>query len=255
MSLTYYRGRKKRIRYKLWLGVSLVCILVVGGLYFFYQSPLFSFKTITVVDSRGADHSELLGLMRDYVESKWWSHFLPANHMLAWLFIKKLPLPIFESVDVVKKYSESSLSFVITEYQRVGLWCFQKAQECFWFNRDGLLFQEAPVSEGALFLKIQDVERDPSDQIKIDPQLITSIESINEIFTGAQKGVDSITYLYSKRELQMKLVAGQEFIIGVKKIPPATFYTYLKNFLATTNLDSIDYVDFSVENRIFVKKK
>lgn len=156
---------------------------------------------------------------------------------------------------------------------QIGIWCrpagdprLQNGQEpqsdnCYYFDKEGIVFKEAPQTEGALILKMEDFEKKEvslGDQVLSNKQLTFITKLNNKIIENNQFKI-------------IKFKIAPSAIIDLEAITSKNWSIYLDQnqdpALAANNLltilnevlknktDNLDYIDLRIPSRIFYKMK
>lgn len=128
---------------------------------------------------------------------------------------------------------------------------------CFWFDKAGMLFAEAPATDGGLIYKIDDFSgRTLSLGSSLFPHesFTTNVVGIFEVLRSANLPM---------RTLEVHALENQEVTAVQRGLPPVYFslrndpyfaVTPLRT-LATAGLSKLAYIDVRIPNRIFYKLK
>ncbi|GEM_PF-3108573 len=159
----------------------------------------------------------------------------------------------------IKKQLFHSLLIDFTKRLPLGLWC--DGASCYYFDKEGIIFKEAPLTEGALILKIQDFEsKDTSlGNRVIEKNLIGFITAFNEKING--DGRFKIIEFKIKPASNINLEAvtdkGWSIYLDQSQDPVLT----ASNLLTITRealknkTNNLNYVDLRISSRIFYKLK
>lgn len=156
-----YRLKQRRH----WLMILVLALLVSGGatggiFYALFFSGWIAVTDVAINQRSFVSDDEIRQQVAGYLNEKKWglmprtsNIFLADATKIQSLLLEKFP--VFKEVAVRKKYFHG---LIITGVAReaVGIWCFQKQNECFYFDRKGIIFDRAADSSGTLFLMVQD---------------------------------------------------------------------------------------------------
>lgn len=206
--------------------------------------------------------------------------FLGVDNILTWNE-KSIPddyliknYPQIAEFKMEKDYIERSVEVSLTKRQKLGVWCkMDKIQEgaatstasnglvspdCFWFDKEGVAFAEAPAAEGNLIYKINDFSGRPlelGDSV-LEKKFLTNLIKIFEVLEKADLKAESLRLEnLALQEIIAEPVAGfsPKIYFSLKSDPifGLSALTSFKNI----DLAKIDYIDLRVPNRAYYKLK
>ena len=253
MKTTYYAKKERRLKVRPVLYFFLLIATMAVGYYALLNNDFLKLEKISVVDGSGADRGDLLGLIEANVKSSFLGDLFPDDNLLHWLFVNYGNLTGFQSLDLKRGFFSNSLVFIVSEYDKFGIWCFVKDEQCYWFNGDGLLFSEAPSIEGRLLIKIFDVDNQKGEVSAIDMLLVKFSERVIKIISDFSLTAERVEYSESAEEIHYFLNNGTKLIFSAKDGLNDGLLSYLKSLLGDAKTRPEKYIDFSVKNRIYVK--
>ncbi len=145
---------------------------------------------------------------------------------------------------------------------QIGIWCQPKADSrCYYFDKEGIVFKEAPQTEGALILKIEDFEKKEVslgaqalnyNQLKFITEFNNKITENNQfkiiefkITPSANFDLEAIT----DRGWSIYLDQNQDPVLEANNL-----FTIL-NEVIKNKASNLEYVDLRLPSRIFYKMK
>ncbi len=280
----YVDGKEKKrqrriLRLKIYGGIAAFFVLLIGAAYLIIYSPLFQIKNI---DSEDGNLTEQLKFY--FASQSTIARILGPNNILAWtdktdLFVKEHPE--IAELTIKKDYLNRQIEISVKEREKFGLWC-QKEQltinnqqlttddkqqsnvnsqlsmvnNCWWFDKSGAIFSEAPIMEGELVRKVSDSS---NRSLKLGDKILEE---------DMLKNLIKIFEVLEKSDLRVKnLVLGdlslQEITAESPSIPkiyfslrfdPAFALPAIQS-LKESDLGKLEYIDFRVENRAYYKVK
>lgn len=161
----YVQGKQEEQRRKkahkihfILLGMGI--ILCVVGIMWFLHSDVYTVAHITVENIDPLLQSQTIELTRAYIEDRSWfsSLFLNTHSVLGlhtYSLVRKIveTYPILTDVSVSKNYFTRNITITARERKKIALWCEFK-DTCWWFDEEGVVFLEGPVTQGQLIDKI-----------------------------------------------------------------------------------------------------
>ncbi|OGY64696.1 MAG: hypothetical protein A3I24_00420 [Candidatus Harrisonbacteria bacterium RIFCSPLOWO2_02_FULL_41_13b] len=248
-------------RLKLYLFFGAIGLLMIGGLYALIFSQIFQVK----VQISGLQRLTEDRFFHDFATAVFQNRlkgFLGFNNYFTWPSNIKLKNPLVASVDIDKRLLEKKILVKVEERQSYGIWCggmphptsYISHSSCYWFDKGGVLFEEAPVPEGHLILRIDsDLETIPMlGELAVSAEFYANIDKIFKFFSETGLPIDSYVL---KNDLQ-------EFRAQVKDSPEIRFSL---RFDVKNSLDALEllmqkgdwkksnYVDLTVENRVYIQ--
>ena len=220
------------------------------------------------------------------------AQFLGPDNILIWNnekideFLKNYPQ--WAKILITKDYLEREIKIEIKERERFGIWC-QKTQiargseiinadqhadpreisdlqkeisegsaSCWWFDKRGILFKEAPSIEGNLINKVDDFSGRSLKvgELALEEKLFSNLIKIFEVLEKSDLKIKSLKL--EKLELQ-EIIAdplNNSFpkIYFSLRIDPKFAMAALES-LKNLGLGKIEYIDLRVENRAYYKLK
>ena len=134
--------------------------ILSGAFYFLLISGSFEMREVNISGFEAVSEEQILGAMNNILKEKKFGLLGAANYFL--LSEEKLQssilvsLPKIKNADI-KKVDKNVLEIYVEEREVTGVWC--RDNECFYFDKGGVIFEQAPRSFGSLIVSVTD-ERD-----------------------------------------------------------------------------------------------
>jgi cell division septal protein FtsQ len=247
-------SRKKRIfRIKFYGIIFLVLLLVATVFYLIFYSPIFKIKNISIKNTNVLTEDEILNILRPVILSEKIGGFAGFENMISWPSGHiEVSDPVISDIDIKKNWFKRTIEINVNERQRFAIWCFLDGQTCYWIDKQGVLFADAPLTEGSLISVVSDLREQGLplgsriEEERFIKNLILVLENLNKNGLEAQK----ITFDDSLKELHVNSVEGPIMLFSIR-------FDSSKNIPLITSLNTknIDYIDLTVENKIFYKTK
>lgn len=168
-------------------GVGAVFLLLIGvSVFAIKRAEIFAIRTIEISGVPVAYGEQVKNDMEEFYHTHSWTfRFLGAGNILAWdddsdQFLDANPQ--FKEVRVQKNYLRRTIRIIIDGREKFGVWCAVEkgavaappandavatttdgavvggmpSHECYWFDRDGVLFAKAPYVQSELFNRVHD---------------------------------------------------------------------------------------------------
>lgn len=139
---------------------------------------------------------------------------------------------------------------------QTGIWCQSETGTCFYFDKDGVIFAEAPQTEGSLILKIKDGSK---NNISLGDQVLDS-NQINFIFAFSGKIAENNKFkilefkIKPSFSIDLEAVTDKNWSIYLdEKQEPIAAANNLLSILEEVdkNKENIEYIDLRISNRVF----
>ena len=173
--------------------------------------------------------------------------------------------PVITDISVEKKLF-NSLTVNFEKRIPIGLWCRPaggqpQVDDCYYFDKEGIVFKEAPVTEGGLILKIQDSEKKEvslGDRAINAEQLKFIMDFNNELIDNSQIKVTEFK-IGPSADFDLTAVTALGWLIYLdQKQNPASVANNLFTILSEViknKIYNLEYIDLRTPSRIFYKLK
>ncbi len=271
------RKRRRILKLKIYSGIVAFFILVAGAAYLIIYSPLFRIKNISVTQLNAAELEErqipygagekidpenvIQDLKNVLVKQSKFAGLLGFDNILVWKngnFEEIFKLyPQIAELTIEKDYFERQIGIIIRERQRKGIWCVNDSSDalkCYWFDKNGVLFEDAPSIEGNLINKVNDFS---GRNLEIGAPVLAEklFSNLIEIFDVLEKSDLNVKSLKLERiELQEVVSESSPKIYFSLRIDPSFGLSALES-IKNIGLEKIQYIDLRVENRAYYKIK
>jgi len=266
------RARRRRlflIRFYIILFFLLVIIL---SLAIFSGHKNVTVQTIIVSGNAAVQSDEVLKIANQDMAGRYWYLFAKNNSLIfPRTQIKKDLLKEIKTIkDVDISWSNwQRIDISILERKPQSVWCgndIKTPGECFFIDKNGYIYSQAPVFSGTMFIKNYGVpvtmknasSTDFLGQYYLTRETYTQIYNLIQILD--QKGIKVVAVTYDNFDYRFILESGPEIIFNNKNSFESSF-TNLFSALETKNLDLekeasfIKYIDLRFDNKIVIGKK
>ncbi|MDP2945985.1 MAG: hypothetical protein Q8N61_00835, partial [bacterium] len=144
---------------------------------------------------------------------------------------------------------------------QIGIWCQPQADNCYYFDKEGIVFKKAPQTEGALILKIEDFEKKEvflGNKVLSNEQLTFITKFNNKIIENNQfKIIEFKIALSANFDLEAITDRGWSIYLDQNQDPVLeanNLFTIL-NEVIKNKASNLKYIDLRVPSRIFYKMK
>lgn len=261
------KRRRFKIKFKIYSAFFLLALLVIGALYIIRQSSLFEIRSLSI--SGLSDEGEKMELLKDLkirFLGNFAASFLGENNFLSWP--KKIEFSDlkFTRVEIKKNILKRTIAVNAQKRERFGIWCtrnidistYRDGERCFWFDRDdGLFLEESPIPEGQIILKIsEEREEDPKLGDRILPEdLFLNFKKTFATIKGLNISIREAEINAVLQEMKVTTVAGAKLLFSLRIDPALNIASALTKIFSETPIEKINYIDMTVENKIYLKTR
>ncbi len=156
----------------------------------------------------------------------------------------------------IKKEPFHSLAVNFNKRVSLGLWC-QPNKLCYYLDKEGIIFKEAPQTEGSLILKITDFRRQEAQSGKqiLDRDLLNFIIGFNEKIEDSGKLKIKEFKIQPASNIDLEAATGADWSIYLdpnqdSALAVANLLTVLDETIKS-NVNYISYIDLRIPIRPF----
>lgn len=242
--------KQQRVKLKIYLALAVFLFLIIGAGYLIIYSSFFQIAKIQANNGEEQNKEQLIQGLKE---------FFKTNNILVWNnktedFLKSNPQ--IADLSIKKNYFKQEIMIDFHNREKFGIWCGES--DCFWFDKDGVIFEKAPKVEGEMIYLVNDSSQRP---LSIGSQIIEKnlFENLRKIFEVLDKAELNIKTIYLENfDLQEVLVKPAIFslpkIYFSLRFDPSFSLAAIEE-LKKTGLAKVEYFDFRVENRVYYKMK
>jgi len=253
--MKHYRKKKvKRRRSMLFLTCLIFLIVLV---YIFLFSSLFKIKAVEVFGNREVNSEEVKNSF------SYGNIFLTTENKVKNDLIKIIPK--ISDLEISKNLIKRSVKLTIEERERLGIACIMDSssaeaveEECFYVDKKGVIFEDAPQTSGSLILLIKDYsQREFYLGKKIFEQRIVDFISQARQGLSSEIGLIALDFnvlSFPPKDLKVMTNEGWYIIFDLE----GDIKNQLRSIGAALeekikDRESLEYVDLRIENRIYYK--
>ncbi len=257
-----FEKKKKLVRGKLLLWALMFLLgggALIGVSYFVLYSDFFKVSAFDIKEPKFTTKENLLAALNAEMigRSKILSLLGPDN-ILFWELGKKpqtlAALPLLSQLSLNTDLIAKKVMVIAEEREFEGIWC--SAEDCYVFDKEGIVFARAPNTEGFLILKIYDENNRPLvagapvfTKSNWRENVFKTLEVMeNHGFTISRVNIKD----FGLQEWEVKTTEGPVFQFSLNFVPQS-LEKILENLNQKFEFDKVSYFDFRVENRIYYK--
>jgi hypothetical protein len=290
-----HERRKRRRWYFIFGTIFLaVYVVLVGLAWLVFRSPIFRIQNITITGNERVKNDQVLSLLYGRIINGRFSRAIfGLNNILIWP--KQLSeddlrlLPTIKGLTIGKDFRARNIVVRVEEREPYGVWCFMartdadqtqtnadqidtnnlprnsalspresagaEGDNCWWFDKDGFIFQKSLSAEGGLITTINDYSQKGGGlNFKILPdEFIANAFSIFEVLKASGLAIKEIRLNdISLQEIEVDTYAGPKFYFSLR-FPSTNDLQVIQSFLSKPGFNKLQYLDFRVENRAYYK--
>lgn len=246
------RYKKKQNRKKHRRVVILITSLILLLAYILFLSPIFKIRAVEVSGNREVSEEEIKNSFT------YGNIFLVSENKIKNDLIKKIPK--IGDLEIKKNLIKRIVKLIVKERGRLGITCQVKEEieNCFYVDKQGVIFEQAPQTSGSLILLIKDYSQ---REYEIGKKIFE--QEIVDFISQAREGLSSeIGLMISDFNIlsfpakDLKAITGEGwYIIFDLEGDIKSQLLALKAALIEKIKDreSLEYVDLRIENRIYYK--
>jgi len=278
--------RKRKNKGKIFL-VVIIFILIIGGLIYLIDfSPAFKVKEIKINGVEQLDDNEIIAQLKNFVTNQSRiTKILGPDNILSWPrdyseFTKNYP--IFEKFDIKKSFLEHTIVVDVKEREKFGVWCLQaplntnntqinieeilpksassssELVSCWWFDKNGFVFGEAPYAEGFLISKVNDFSGRilKAGDLVLTNDFFQNFLNIHQLLEKIGLTINDLSlYNLSSEEIVLEETSNNPKIYFSLRFNPLDTVSALNKLKDEPGFGKLLYIDLRTENRVYYKLK
>lgn len=155
---------------------------------------------------------------------------------------------------IVKKNSET-IEITVEERGMIGVWC--SMGECFYFDKKGVIFEQAPKSTGSLILAVEDArnfDHNLGDTVLTSAE-VTFLEEARGLISRNFPFDAQLFIITQKSEFEILTSENWRVFLNKKESPQYQLSNlkYLLDEEIKNRRRELDYVDLRLGNRVYYK--
>ncbi len=264
-SSKYWRFKtiKKEERVKRWKTIFFwvsfsAAFLTIAWTFFF--SPFFKITEIKLPENDFITNSDIHKFIINSAPLNLGENFfiLSKNQLRSELIAA---FPDITNINIAK---EAFHNLIINFEKRIqiGIWCQPQADNCYYFDKEGIIFKKAPQTEGGLILKVKDFQKREvtlGNKILNDKKLQFITRFNDEVaFNNNQIKIAEFETGYLK-DFDLRAITDKGWLIYLDQnqdpvLEANNLFTIL-NEVIKNKASNLEYIDLRLPSRIFYKMK
>ncbi len=255
------KKRKQRV-FKLSVFAGGIFLVLAGFIYVLFFADFFDVRLVAVIGSDNLPKTEISDKINTWLDERIWGIKRRDNYLV--FPVEKLSGLLtnqflkIKSVNISKK-SNHDFEVNVSEHQPDGIWCFAKNSKCFYYNTEGVAYEEVPDSEGFIFTKVVDSKND-NIQIGAKVALDLWLRDIKLAHDLLKKGeLNPIEVTIPENSInEFDIKVSQGWLIYFSTLTDISgqinaLFSFLKNKLVADKQIDFQYIDLRIEDRIYYK--
>lgn len=268
--------QKKRREYFWSVAIFLAVYFILLGIFIFIvRLPAFQASEIKIEGESAVSQSDVMNLLEASIINQ--NSSLTAAHsglkallgfknMLIWpdaLSTSTLAIiPRLAGVTISKDYLFHTITVTVTERQPFGVWCLMNApastgggEQCFWFDNQGVAYESTLETQGGAILIVHDYAQHKLavNQPVLSDAFVHNLVSIVTVLKNSGLSVKEVALNnLSLQQIDVALANGPVLHFSLR-FPATNDGPVLKDLIAKPGFNKLQYVDFTVENRVYYK--
>lgn len=238
-------------------GIAMAGILLI---YFLLNLPVFKIESLEVIGLKKIAEEKILDGLKGSILENSFARILGLGHFLAWPGKIDIRNPLISEIRIKKDYLNKKIVIEVEEKKEYAIWCYiysNKQNNCYWFDREGIILEKAPSAEGSLVFTIN--ERSDREIYLGMPVMAerpwNNVKKILEIFENLPIKITAFELDQRLQELTADGSATARIVFSLRFPPSEKLSSYLKTISENGELAKAEYLDLTVENRIYLKNK
>ncbi len=250
------RRRAFKFRVKVYLITgAVVCVLAIAAGFIIHAS-IFQIKKVEVVGLQGESQEAFLARIRPMLTRSMLGRVLSTTNYFVWPRTLTLNDPHIAQVEVRKSFFRREVTITVTPRASFGIWCFAVESACVWIDNAGTVLEKAPVPEGVLIPVVYDSAPTPlpSGEHVLPSEMFMTVVNTLKALHDLKIPVKHYELNRISEELHA-LTPTTVIKISLRLTDSRTAIDALQTLLQKEPLSKFEYIDLTVEKRIFVKRK
>lgn len=258
-------------------GILFITILI-GGVFVIQRSSLFQVRSLTVDGVSDAYGQQILSNLGGFSKQhSFLFRFLGDRNMIAWGGDEKAFIeanPDIKEMHIEKEYFKHAIVIKVVGREKFGAWCHQgglatqgselasstgevlstgdSSEECYWFDREGVLFAKAPLIRSELFNRVFDsTGRSLALRDKIMPdRLFQNLVRIFKLLEVAQINTKTVSLSDLALEQVEADSVSDPLIVFSLRFDPSFALSAIDALRKSGEWTRLRYANFTVENKV-----
>lgn len=245
------------------IGVGLLILLgLIGyGIWHFTRLPAFNIQEVNVSGQQTLSEEIIRSAVEEELSGY---HYKLIPYTFSFTYPRQKIIERLDSIDRIKNASldtsDNTLSVTLEEYVPYALWCNRDLNGCYFLDKSGYAFEEAPTLVGSVFLRYVSGTEDPGkDKSLTTGSVMSETEVLAELFSSNFNFNTLYIELVDTEEVNYHLQGEAVLKVNLKQ----SHEEILTNLTAILNSDEFShlnsgnfrYIDLRFGNKVFVQEE
>ena len=259
----YKLDKRRRFIRKVLFILGIILAFAIALIYLLFFSRLVDVRGLNINNNIDSTLKQsVTDSINDWLNDK--SYFIQRRRSIFFVNISELEQELhqkYSKIDsiVISRNLFHDIDINIKERLPSGIWCAGQVQQCFYFNKDGIIYENSPQTLGFLILIIND-EREKD--IKLGDQVIDG-DWQQKIFDTSSKLIsrgfkvknfvipkDSIDEFYALTPSNFRIIFSVNTDINAQI---DSMYAFMNQKLTPDRISKLEYIDLTIQDRIYYK--
>ena len=162
----------------------------------------------------------------------------------------------------IKRTSISAIAIDITEYKGVYLWCVETDADCYFMNKNGLVFSPAPYFSGSAYIKIFGGAKSEFPFSPLDAHSFGLVPEVAELLSTIDIAPVSlrfeeghslaISFVHNRNPAKLFLDPSKDIRVQIDALSSALATKALRDLYTDTN-KKLEYLDTRFDSKVVYK--
>ena len=197
---------RSSFRIKLYFWIFLSGLALIGIFYAVFYSPIFKVRNFKITGARHLTDRQVLNILQPLILNNEIKNFSGLNNLFVWNGKNfNVSGTALSKADIDRDWLRQSVIIDIQERERFAIWC-STGDDCHWMDNNGVIFEEAPKTEGSLILTVYDngEKRISLGDKVIEDRFITDVTAVLKGILGLRLPIQKIIYDGKLQKIQVK---------------------------------------------------
>lgn len=259
------QARWFKFRLKCYGFLALTALVAIGVIYAVKETKFLKVQQFEISGINAEDSRKFLAELTPRIFKNPLARFLGVENYFSWPSQLDFSDSDIASLDIKKDFINRKVTITLKERKRLGIWCqrfFPEAgaenSKCLWFDeQDGALLGEASDARGQIVPVIWEAISNDGDASSVFMSEI-SFGNFKKIIEGARSLnliLKNAEYKRDLEELRLITREGAELIFSLRFDPLESVFPAFAKLLETNPLVRVNYINMTVENKIYLKNR
>ncbi|MDD5547444.1 MAG: hypothetical protein PHN74_00885 [Candidatus Pacebacteria bacterium] len=227
-------------------------LAIIGLVYLLVYSPIFQIKNFKITGNERTPNELVITILKSFSLSNKLNSVLSDNNIIVWPSGEiKINQTIISRAIISKNWFSRTISIKVEERQKFAIWCLSGG-DCYWIDKEGVVFDKAPLTEGGLILAVQDLKNNSITlgEKALEERFINNLLAALKNSQSLGFSINGFEYDKELQEIKMTTYGGPYILFSVRFDPSSNINALIK--LLKESQKNSKYFDLRIENKIFI---